>query len=69
MLRNEDLKAEIQKILKDDHWTHDAVATRMGVAQPEISRILNRGVDKRLVEMMDTIGYDVEVRFVRKKRK
>lgn len=68
-LRNENLKDEIRQILKEDHWTHDAVATRMGIAQPEISRILNRGVDKRLVDMMDAIGYDIEIRFVRKKRK
>lgn len=68
-LRNENLKAEIQAILKEDHWTHDAIATRMGIPQSYVSRILNRSVDKRLIEMMDVIGYDIEVRFVRKKRR
>lgn len=71
MIRNENLRDEIRTIMKNDHWTHDALATRMGVPQPYISKILNNKdkVYGRLVEMMDVMGYDIEVRFVRKGRK
>lgn len=69
-LRNEDLKSEIKQIMKADHWTQDAVANRMGIPQSYIHKIFNRdNVDKRLIEMMDIMGYDVEVRFVRKRRR
>ena len=71
MIRNENLRDEIRDIMKEAHWTHDALATRMGIPQSYISKILNykEKVYGKLVEMMDIMGYDVEVRFVRKKRK
>ena len=71
MIRNENLRDEIRAIMKNDHWTHDALATRLGVPQPYISKILNykEKVYGKLVDMMDIMGYDIEIRFVRKGRK
>lgn len=71
MIRNENLRDEIRAIMKNDHWTHDALATRLGVPQPYISKILNydEKVYGKLVQMMDIMGYDIEIRFVRKGRK
>lgn len=70
MLRNENLRDEIREIMKNDHWTHDALANRMSVPQTYISTILRRDhVDSKMVEMMDVMGYDVEIRFVRKGRR
>lgn len=70
MLKNEDLNAEIWQIIHDQHWVNTDLAERMGMPDTNFYRILKRDhVDKKIIELMEILGYDVEVKFVRKRRR
>lgn len=69
-LRNEDLNQEIWDLIKAGNWTKTDIARRIGIADTHIHRTVNRPhVDQKLIDIMDVMGYDVEVKFVRKRNR
>lgn len=70
MLKNEDLNAEIWEIIKAQHWSVPDLANRMEIARPNVYRTIEqKHISDNLVKLMDILGYDVEVKFVRKKKR
>lgn len=69
-LRNEDLAQEVWDLMAAGHWTKTEVARRVGITDTHINRTVNRPhVDQKLIDIMDVLGYDVEVRFLRKRNR
>jgi cell division FtsZ-interacting protein ZapD len=69
MLRNQDLNKEIEDLIESGHWVKTDLLNRMGLKKQYYRTMMNRPhVDQKIVEMLDIMGYDVEVKFVRKKR-
>lgn len=60
------LVSRIQDVLEAEGWTQTAAARRMGIAQPDVSRILRgRFRDysvERLMRFLAALGCDVEIR-------
>lgn len=70
MLKNENLSEEIWQIIRDQHWSVPDLANRMEIARPNVYRTVDqKHVSDALVKLMDILGYDVEVKFVRKKKR
>jgi hypothetical protein len=67
MLKNEDLDKEIWGIIQAQHWVITDLASRIGISSTNFYRLLRRPhIDAKMVEMLEVMGYDVEVRFVRR---
>ena len=63
-----DTEKEINGILRSEGLTQSEVARMRGVARQSIHDAIKRpAVLKSFVEMMETIGYDIEIEFIRKK--
>lgn len=68
MIRN-DINAEVEELIKSGHWTRTDITSRMGVTRQYYNKIMNRPhLDQKFVDMLDVMGYDIEVKFVRKRR-
>ena len=68
MLRNEDLNAEVRKIIADQHWSIEALADRMGIYGSNVHRLLKQQhIQENFIKLLDALGYDIEVKFVRKR--
>lgn len=63
-LRSE-LMIQISEYVKNSGMTQAAAAEQLGVTQPRLNDVLKGRIDKctvdRLVNMLDAIGYQVEV--------
>lgn len=69
-LKNEDLNAEVWDIIRKQHWVVMDLAERLGMPDTNFYRILKRDqVSHNLIDIMEVLGYDVEVKFIRKKRR
>lgn len=70
MLRNENLNGELRQIIKDQHWTITDLADRLGIFDTALHRILRQNhVSDNLIKLCDALGYDVEVKLIRKRAK
>lgn len=69
-LKNKDLNAEVWDIIHQQHWVIMDLAERLGMPDTNFYRILKREhVSQKLIDLMEVLGYDVEVKFIRKKRR
>ena len=69
-LKNEDIPGEVLELMAAGKWTQTEVSRRMGIRDTHFKRTLLRPhIDKKLIDMLDAIGYDIEVKFVRKKNR
>lgn len=69
-LRNEDLNQEIWDLMKSGNWKKTEISRRIGITDTHLNRTVNRPhVDQKLIDIMDVMGYDVEVKFVRKRNR
>ena len=67
MLLNEDVPYEVKKLMKKEGYRLIDVARMLGVGGPSITTRLNGNiVAKGVVEILDVIGYDVKIEFVKK---
>lgn len=63
-----DTEKEINAILRAEGLTQSDVARMRGIARQSVHDAIKRpAVLKSFVEMMEAIGYDIEIEFVRKK--
>lgn len=70
MLRNQDIPGEIWELMEKGHWTKTEIARRIGITDTHINRTVNRPhVDQKLIDICEVMGYDVELKFVRKKNR
>lgn len=70
MLKNEDLNQEVWDIIHDQHWVNTDLSSRLGMSDTNFYRILKREhIDQKLIDIMEVLGYDVEVKFIRKRRR
>lgn len=68
MLKNKDLNAEIRAIIAEQHWNLTALADRMGTYDSNLHRLLKQDhVQENFIKLCDALGYDVEVKLVRKR--
>lgn len=68
MLKN-DIKKDLDELVENGHWVKADLMSRMNLPAQYYSKITGRtNVNKKLIELLDIMGYDVEIRFVRKKR-
>ena len=66
MVKN-DFKREIDHLLIDERITKREVSKRLGVFPQQISQIVSASiVSKRFVEMLDVLGYDIKVEYVKR---
>ena len=69
-LKNADLAKEIWDLMELGHWTKTEIARRIGITDTHMNRTVNRPhVDQKMIDIMEVMGYDVEVRFVRKRNR
>ena len=67
-LRNTDLNNEVWDIIKAQHWNLADLSDRLGIPQSNFYRILKREqIQSAFINLLDVLGYDVEVKFVRKR--
>lgn len=70
MLKNENLGDEIRAIIAEQHWKMADLANRVGMHRPNLYRTIDqKAVNDSLIDLMEALGYDVEIRFVRKKNR
>ena len=68
MIKNKDLNAEVWQLFRDSGLTVTAVSARMGIVPQHFYRILKREqIQSAFVKMVDALGYDIEVKFVKKR--
>jgi len=67
-LKNEDLNGEVWAIIRDQHWSMVDLAGRLGIPSSNLYRILARDQFREVfVRLVDILGYDIEVKFTRKR--
>ena len=63
-----DIEKEIYGALKAEGLTQSEIARRRGVTRQTVNDAIKRTpIVKGFVEMMEAIGYDIEIEFVRRK--
>ncbi len=68
MLRT-DVDKELENLIESGHWTKMELMARMGLPRQYYHRIVGRQhVDQKIIDLAEIMGYDVEVKFVRKRR-
>lgn len=62
------IRNEVMKLCIDEATTLTAVAEKSGTSKQYASRMLNKGnfVNEYLVKMVEVLGYDIEVNFVKR---
>lgn len=69
MLKNNVTK-DLKKLMIEENMTQRDVAEAMGVSRPYITSLVSGGstfVNANFLKMLDTLGYDLELRYVPKK--
>lgn len=62
-----DFQIDYKRLLKQEQKTLADVAAKIGKAKSSIStRATNRVINKGFEEICDALGYDIEVRYVKK---
>lgn len=68
-LKNENLNGEIWAIIHQRHWVIMKLAERLGMPDTNFYRILKREhVSSKLIEIMEVLCYDVEDKFIPRKK-
>jgi len=62
-----DMKKEANKLFIEEGVTKVSLAEKMGVPQQYISKYLDHcDIPKKFVEMVEALGYDIEVKYVKR---
>lgn len=63
-----DIQKEIKKLCIDEGTTLTEVAENIGTSKQYMSRMLGKGtlVNAKLVEALEALGYDIDIRFVKR---
>lgn len=62
------IQNEVKKLCIDEGTTLTEIATKSGTTKQYASRLLTKGglVNPMLVKMVEELGYDIEVKFVKR---
>lgn len=62
------IQNEVKKLCIDEGMTLTELATKIDTSKQYMSRMLGKGtiINAKLVEAMEAIGYDVEIKFVKR---
>ncbi len=63
-----DIQKEMKKLCIDEGTTLTEVAEKIDTSKQYLSRMLGKGtlVNAKLVEAMEALGYDIEIKFVKR---
>ena len=63
-----DIQKEIKKLCIDEGTTLTEVAESIGTSKQYMSRMLGKGtlVNAKLVEALEALGYDIDIKFVKR---
>ena len=63
-----DIQKEMKKLCIDEGTTLTEVAEGIGTSKQYMSRMLGKGtlVNGKLVEALEALGYDIEIKFVKR---
>lgn len=63
-----DIQKEMKKLCIDEGTTLSELAENIGTSKQYMSRMLGKGtlVNAKLVEALEAIGYDIELKFVKR---
>ena len=63
-----DIQKEMKKLCIDEGTTLTELAENIGTSKQYMSRMLGKGtlVNAKLVEALEALGYDIEIKFVKR---
>lgn len=63
-----DIQKEVKKLVIDEGITLSALAEESGTSKQYVSRMLGKGniVVPMFVKLLETAGYDIEIKFVKR---
>jgi transcriptional regulator with XRE-family HTH domain len=63
-----DIQKEMKKLCIDEGTTLTEVAEKIDTSKQYMSRVLGKGtlVNAKLVEALEALGYDIEIKFVKR---
>ena len=67
-----DVTLDIKKILLEENISQSEISREMSLSQQRINDIINgrgRFVNHKLIEIMEVVGYDIELNFVKRQEK